>query len=65
MILRLKKTKKTGGMYVIAALLFSVVVALFLGAALRLSLGNLKANDVAGQRALFAAESDPICDWRA
>lgn len=41
----------------IAALLFSVVVALFLGAALRLSLGNLKANDVAGQRALFAAES--------
>jgi hypothetical protein len=52
-----KHKARVRGVYIIAALLTSVVIALFLGAALHLSTGHLKANDQTGQRALFAAES--------
>jgi len=44
-------------MYLVSALLVSFVIALFLAAALRLSMGSLKMNDENGQRALYAAES--------
>lgn len=45
------------GLFLVSALLISFVIALFLSAGLRLSMGNLKASDTKGQQALFAAES--------
>jgi len=44
-------------MFLVSALLISLVVALFVGAALRLSIGNLKASSGNRQHALLAAES--------
>lgn len=44
-------------MYIISALMMSAVIALFVGAGLKLSVGNLKANNGRDQRALLAAES--------
>lgn len=48
---------KKRGLFLVSALLISFVIALFLSAGLRLSMGNLKASDTKGQQALFAAES--------
>lgn len=49
--------RRNRGMYIISALLVSVVIALFIGAGLRLSIGNLKAGNSLDHQAMFAAES--------
>lgn len=53
----ISRPRKSRGFYITAALLISVIISLFIGAALRLSVGNLKSDNQASQRALFAAES--------
>ena len=44
-------------MFLISALLVSIVIALFVGAALKLSIGSLQANSGRERQAVFAAES--------
>ncbi len=51
------KPKLSRGMFLISTLLLSVVVALFVGAGLKMATSNLKANQRDAHRALFAAES--------
>jgi hypothetical protein len=53
----MKKSFNNRGVYLISALIVSVVIALFIGASLSLSIGNLKANNADSQSAMFAAES--------
>ena len=55
--MHLRTTDNTKGFYLVSALIISLVIALFVSASLKLSIGNLKANSAQDQVALFAAES--------
>jgi hypothetical protein len=55
--MRAKKSANRKGFYLVSALVISLVIALFVSASLKLSIGNLKANSAQDKVALFAAES--------
>lgn len=70
----MKLRGKKNGLFLVSAILVSFAIALFVGAALRLSVGNLKANQKGRRQATMAADSglqyvqsriseDPL--WRA
>ncbi len=70
----MKLRGRQGGLFLVSAILVSFAIALFVMAALRLSLGNLKANEMGRRQATLAADSglqyvqsrlseDPL--WRA